>query len=169
MKGRKAKLPPNLFEHNFTQLAKRETHARTRQRFLGLSHLQDGATITEVARICKTARSTIYSWLKRLELEGIHGLKEKEGRGSHLKLPLDQHAAFKQSVLDLQSNRKGGRIRGIDILHLMEEKFGVKCNLSTVYRTLERVDLVWISGRSIHPKANLEAQEEFKKTSKVMS
>jgi len=169
MKGRKAKLSPELFKHDFTLLAKREPHARTRQRFLGLSHVQDGATITEVAKICKTARSTVHRWLKRLELEGIDGLQEKEGRGSHSKLPLDQHEAFKQSVLELQSNRNGGRIRGTDILLLMKEKFGIKCNLSTVYRTLERVDLVWISGRSIHPKANLEAQEGFKKTSKIMS
>lgn len=169
MKGRKAKLPPELFEHNFTQLAKREPHARTRQRFLGLSHLQDGATITEVAKICKTARSTIYDWLKRLALEGIDGLQEKEGRGCHSKLSLDQHEAFKRAVLELQSNRTGGRIRGKDILKLMEEKFNITCNLSTVYRILERVNLVWISGRSIHPKANLKAQEEFKKTSKIMS
>lgn len=69
MKGRKAKLPLELFENDFTTLARREPHARTRQRFLGLSHLQDGATISEVAKICKTARSTIYSWLKRLKQE----------------------------------------------------------------------------------------------------
>ncbi|WP_445083633.1 winged helix-turn-helix domain-containing protein [Candidatus Neptunichlamydia sp. REUL1] len=30
---------------------------------------------------------------------------------------------------------------------------------------MKRADLVWISGRSIHPKADLEAQETFKKTS----
>ena len=169
MKGRQAKLPPELFEHNFTRLAKQEPHARTRQRFLGLAHLQDGATITEVARICKAARSTIYDWLKRLQLEGLDGLQEKEGRGSHSKLPLGQHEAFKQAVLKLQSNCNGGRIRGKDILHLMECEFGIKCNLSTVYRILKRVDLVWISGRSIHPKTNLEAQEDLKKTSKIMS
>ena len=168
MKGRKAKLPLKVFEHDFSQLAKREPHARTRHRFLGLAHLQDGATITEVAKICRASRSTIYDWLKRLELEGVDGLQEKEGRGSLPKLRLEQHEAFKQAVLELQSNRDGGRIRGIDVLQLMQEKFGVTCDISTVYRTLERVDLVWISGRSIHPRANLKAQEDFKKTSEIM-
>ena len=51
MKGRKAALPQALYEHNFSQLAKREPYARTRQRFLGLSHLREGATITGVAII----------------------------------------------------------------------------------------------------------------------
>ncbi|NGX34947.1 MAG: hypothetical protein K1060chlam1_01309 [Candidatus Anoxychlamydiales bacterium] len=48
----------------------------------------------------------------------------------------------------------------------MQEKFGVDCSIDTVYRTLARVNLAWITGRSIHPKVNLEAQETLKKTSK---
>jgi len=32
---------------------------------------------------------------------------------------------------------------------------------------LKRADLVWITGRSIHPKADAEAQEAFKKTSEL--
>lgn len=168
MKGRKATLPPVLFEYNFSHLAKKEPHARTRVRFLVLSHLQDGVTITEISKMFKCSRSTIHTWLRRLELEGITGLQEKKGRGSHPKLPLDQHEIFKQSVLELQNNRSGGRIRGMDVLHLMQEKFGITCDLSTVYRTLERVDLVWISGRSMHPKADPQDQEGFKKTSEIM-
>lgn len=132
MKGRKAKLPSALFEHNFSQFAKREPYARMRQRFLGLSHLQEGATITEVANICKIARSTVYDWLKRLELEGIEGLQEKGGRGPRSKLSIEQHEVFKQAVLELQGNRDGGRIRGVDVLQLMEEKFGITCDLTTV-------------------------------------
>ena len=56
MKGRKAKLPPELFEYDFTLLAKREPHARTRLRFLAFAHLQEGTTITAVAKICKVDR-----------------------------------------------------------------------------------------------------------------
>ncbi|NGX52860.1 MAG: hypothetical protein KR126chlam5_01166 [Candidatus Anoxychlamydiales bacterium] len=91
-----------------------------------------------------------------------------KGRGPHFKLAIDQHEVFKQTVLELQHNRNGGRIRGEDILQLMQEKFGVDCSIDTVYRTLARVNLVWITGRSIHPKVNLEAQETFKKTSKKL-
>jgi len=166
MRGRKVKLPKELQDYNFAALARTESHARTRQRFLVLSHIKEGSTVTEVAKNFRISRSTIHTWLRRLEAEGIDGLQEKEGRGAKQKLSSDQHEAFKKAVLELQHNREGGRIRGEDVLKLMEEKFNVDCSIDTVYRTLSRVNLVWISGRSKHPKSDPEAQEEFKKTSK---
>lgn len=82
-----------------------------------------------------------------------------------LHLSPEDRAAFKQSVLELQQKRSGGRIRGSDVLALMKEKYNVDPTLSTVYNTLKRADLVWITGRSIHPKTDIEAQENFKKNS----
>lgn len=166
MKGRKAKLPQILFNYDFVSISKREPHARTRQRFIILSHLKEGATITEISKTFRISRKSIYNWLQRLNDQGLNGLKEKEGRGTNLKLPLNKHEAFKKAVLEMQHNRIGGRIRGEDVLILMREKFGIECSIDTVYRTLARVQLVWITGRSIHPKVNLKAQEAFKKTLK---
>ena len=73
--------------------------------------------------------------------------------------------AFRLAVLELQEKKAGGRVRGKDILELMQTKYGIDPTLKTVYNTLKRADLVWITGRSIHPKADLEKQEAFKKTS----
>lgn len=166
MRGRKVNLPKEIQDYDFAVLAKTEPHARTRQRFLALSHIKDGSTVTEVAKNFRIARSTIHTWLSLLESEGIEGLQEKKGRGAKQKLSSEQHEAFKKAVLELQHNREGGRIRGKDVLKLMEEKFNVDCSIDTVYRTLSRVNLVWISGRSKHPKSDPEAQEDFKKISK---
>lgn len=166
MKGLKPKLPKELFEHDFINLSKKEPHARTRLRFLILSHLKDERSITKVSNKLRVSRSAIHKWLRCLAAEGINGLREKKGRGSHFKLPVEQHEIFKQTVLELQNNRNGGRIRGKDVLKLMKEKFNVNCSIDTAYRTLSRVNLVWITGRSRHPKANIEKQESFKKTSK---
>ena len=91
--------------------------------------------------------------------------KNRKGRGAKYKLPLSEEEAFRKAVLELQDKKKGGRIKGTDVLRLMEEKFSIKCSLQSVYNTLRRVDLVWISGRSKHPKADFQAQEAFKKTS----
>jgi hypothetical protein len=49
----------------------------------------------------------------------------------------------------------------------MQTKYGIDPTLKTVYNTLKRANLVSITGRSIHPKADLEAQEAFKKTSET--
>jgi len=45
----------------------------------------------------------------------------------------------------------------------MKEKYGIEPTLNSVYNTLKIADLVWITGRPIHPKANVEAQQNFKK------
>jgi len=106
-------------------------------------------------------------WVKRFRTEGFEGLKDKPGRGKKPLILAEHQAAFRQAVIELQEERAGGRIRGRDILELMKEKYGVDPSLKTVYNTLKRADLLWITGRSIHPKADLEAQEAFKKTSQI--
>ena len=105
------------------------------------------------------------NWVKRFKEKGIDGLLDRPGRGAKPCLSPEDMAAFKQSVLELQQQRSGGRIRGSDVLALMKEKYNVEPTLSTVYNTLKRADLVWITGRSIHPQADIEAQEDFKKNS----
>ena len=106
-------------------------------------------------------------WVKRFRTEGLEGLKDKTGRGAKPLIPSEHRAAFRQAVLKLQAGRTGGRIRGRDILELMQTKYGIDPTLKTVYNTLKRADLVWITGRSIHPKADLKTQEALKKTSET--
>ena len=164
MRGNKTRLPTTMSAYDFGALARREANARVRMRLIGLAHLQDGETITATAKMCRVQRSTIHDWINRFKYGGIEALKNR-GCGSKPKLPKDQHQVFKESVLELQKGRSGGRIKGRDVMKLMEEKLGIKCSLDTVYRALARVDLVWISARSKHPKADPLAQETFKKTS----
>jgi transposase len=165
MRGKKAELPNTINAYDFGALAKQERNARVRLRLMGLAHLKDGHSITVTAKMCRVDRSTVYDWLDRFEQEGLEGLQEKEGRGRKAKLPKDQHQVFKEAVLELQNCRPGGRIRGLDVMKLMQEKLGIECSLDTVYRSLAKVDLVWISARSKHPKTDPVAQEAFKKTS----
>lgn len=166
MRGRKVQLPEGFDAENFGKLAKCEPNARVRLRLVGLAHLQEGRSITETAKMCRVERSTVYDWLHRFKQGGISALKEQKGRGSKPKLSKDQHQAFRDAVLDLQNKRSGGRIKGLDVMKLMQEKLGITCSLDTVYRALAKVDLVWISARSRHPKTDFFAQDAFKKTSK---
>ena len=77
--------------------------------------------------------------------------------------PKTQEEAFFQAVEQLQDRRGGGRVRGEDIRHLLDEQFGVVYTLNGVYELLKRLDMVWISGRSVSPNANPARQAEFKK------
>jgi transposase len=164
MKGRKRSVAQSIHEIDFKKLAKTASHPRERMRYLAFAHIRDGKSNSEIALMLKIHRMTITDWIKKFNEEGINGLKEKEGRGAKQKLNISNHDAFRRAVLELQDKKQGGRIKGKDVLNLMEDKFGIKCTLKSVYNALHRVDLVWISGRSKHPKSDPEAQETFKKT-----
>lgn len=163
MRGRKAETIKNLRQFDFDKLSKTQGNSRERRRYLAFAHISDGKSFTEAAAAIRIKLRTLMNWVKRFREEGIDGLKERPGRGSKPYLPENERAAFKQAVLELQQKRSGGRVRGSDVLELMKEKYNVDPTLSTVYNTLKRADLVWITGRSIHPKASVEAQEDFKK------
>ena len=167
MKGRKPAQLKGLDQYDFDKLAKTEGSARERRRFLAFAHLREGKSFTEAAIAIRVKLRSLMRWVKRFRTEGFEGLKDKPGRGAKPYLSQEHQAAFRQAVLELQANRRGGRIRGSDVLKLMKTKYGVEPSLSTVYNTLKRAELVWITGRSIHPKADLEAQEAFKKTSEI--
>ena len=151
------------FDHDFSLLAKRSRHPRERMRLLALAHLKDGKSVIEAARAIKVTRNAVYTWLRAFRDKGLDGLKEKGGRGAKLKLPVSEHEAFRKAVLKLQENRPGGRIKGEDILELMQKEFGITCTTRSVYNHLKRANIVWVSARSKHPKSDPEVQESYKK------
>lgn len=165
MRGRKAEAIKDLEQYDFDKLSKTQGTPRERKTYLVFAHIRDGKTFTEAAAAIKIKVRTLMNWIKRFKEQGIDGLADRAGRGAKPCLSPEDRAAFKQAVLELQQKRSGGRIRGSDVLALMKEKYNVEPTLSTVYNTLKRADLVWITGRSVHPKADIEAQENFKKNS----
>ena len=165
MRGRKSKPLESLSQYHFEDLLKTQGNPRERRRYLAFAHLQDGKSFTEAAMMVKVQLRTLMNWVQNFRKQGIEGLRDLPGRGAKPHLSEEALEAFRKSVLELQAGRQGGRIKGRDILKLMEERFGVHSSRSSMYDTLRRADLVWITGRSQHPKANIEAQEAFKKTS----
>lgn len=163
--GRRLNLPKAIHEYDFASLAKKEKHARTRIRLLGLDHLKKGRTARETAELLCVHENSVKRWLKSFSKQGLDGLKEGIGRGAKRKVPKEQEEAFRASIMELQANRKGGRIRGSDVLTLMKEKLGIDCSLDTAYESLKRANFVWITSRSKHPNFNPEEQDDFKKSS----
>jgi len=154
-----------LQEHDFHALAKTEPHPRTRVRFLGMAHLQDGRDYHEIATALRVPKITVQGWVQRFKAEGLDGLRESPRSGAKRKLAAAREAEFKAAVMGLQDRRPGGRITGHEIRALLEEQFQVACCLNSVYNLLARLGLVWITARSKHPKQSQASQDTFKKTS----
>jgi len=156
-------IPEDIFDYDFSLLAKRSKHPRERIRLLAFAHLKDGKSVQEAAKAVKVTRNAVYTWLRAFRNAKLDGLKEKKGRGAKLKLPISEHEAFREAVLKLQENRSGGRLKGQEILELMQKEFGITCTQRSVYNHLKRANIVWVSARSKHPKGDLEKQKEYKK------
>ena len=134
-------------------------------RCLACYYIQIGRTYDEVAELLHYSRNSIMKWVEKFEQEGIKALLEtKTGRGRVARISSELSAEFSEAVISLQENRDGGRVIGKDIVAMAEEKYAAKYSVSGMYKLLSRMGLSWVSGRSIHPKADLEAQESFKKT-----
>ncbi|RLA18499.1 MAG: transcriptional regulator [Gammaproteobacteria bacterium] len=149
-------------------LAKQEKHSRTRIRWLAMAHLQEGREYHEVATFLCIKVGTVKLWLRKFKADGLNGLQESPRSGAKRKLDPSQETIFKEAVVSLQEKREGGRITGHDIQQLLKEQFKVKCSLSSVYNMLSRLNLVWITVRSKHPKQSQMTQDDFKKNSRKM-
>jgi transposase len=146
-----------LQRYNFDLLARQELNGQRRMRYIALAHLKDGKNFTEVADALRVTRHSVMRWLKWFACGGVDRLAGTQ------RLPKTQEEAFRQAVEQLQDRRGGGRVRGEDIRQLLSEQFAVAYSLNGVYDLLKRLDMAWISARSISPHADPAKQAAFKK------
>ena len=165
--ARITQLPDTIYAHNFVRLARREQHACTRERLLGMAHLQKHGSLTRTAEALFVHITTVQSWLNRFRKDGLPGLEEKPRSGRPHKLTKDQLDQLPHLLNDLISQKSGGRVKGKEIQRAIQEQFGVKYNLSSLYFLMHRQGWSWITARSQHPESDVATQEVFKKTSLI--
>ena len=90
------------------------------------------------------------------------GLIEREGRGRKPRFPPEKEEDFKIELDKMQISFKSGRITAKNIKPLLTDKFDCNVSDSGVYSLLDQLNIVWISGRSKHPKSSEEAILTFK-------
>lgn len=160
------KFPNEHKEIDFLTKYKKENNAKLKIRYLAMHYLQTGKTASEIAALLSITIKSIGVWVNKIKSEGIDGLKNKPKSGRKPLLTQDKLTELKTDVLEMQNSRSGGRIIAKDVQAHILNKFNIKCSLSAVYNFLEAADLVWITGRSAHPKKDVKAQDEFKKNSR---
>ena len=134
-------------------------------RCLACYHIQQGMSYEEVSKIVKYSRQTIGEWVKMYNEGGIDKmLSIRKGRGRKARIKNDKKAEFSEYVVQLQQAREGGRIIGEDIANMILEKYNESYSVSGVYKLLKRMNMSWVSARSVHTKSDPEVQEAFKKT-----
>lgn len=159
----------NLSREDFKKLYQTEGNARGKVRFLALHHLQSGKSKAEVCIMVCVTHSTLEQWVQWYEEGGIERLRGKvKGRGAKSKVQLSKDE-LQGAILKLQADRKGGRVTGNDIKQWIKDTYHIEYHLCHIYNLLKRLNLSWVSSRSMHPNTDISVQESFKKTSKTIS
>jgi transposase len=137
-------------------------------RLLGIANILDGMDRDTAARTTGMTRQTLRDWVHRYNAEGVEGLKNKpKGRPQRALT-----SAQEQEIEKLVTGSPKGtlvRWRRVDIQSEIEKRFGVVIHENTVGKLLRRLGFRRISVRPLHPEADVETQEAFKKTSQPRS
>lgn len=157
-------LVTKIQEFDFKLEYKNERNPVIKIKFLALHHLQSGMLLKDVANVILYDESAIRRWIRSFIDFDYEGLIEREGRVSKPRLPCEQEEIFKIELDLLHEEKNGGRITVDDIQLLLLNKFDCNYSRSGIYTLLDRINIVWISGRSKHPKSSQETMELFKET-----
>lgn len=148
------------------RLARVQHDARMRIRLQAIVLARQGRTAVEIAETLGASRRPVQEWVRRYNLSGVEGLQHRPGQGRPEKLSSEERDLF---VARLESGPQIGdqvcTLRGRDLQRILKDEFGKLYHLNGVYALLHRLGYSCLMPRPKHRKADLEAQETFKKTS----
>ncbi|ABZ76845.1 transposase and inactivated derivative [Shewanella halifaxensis HAW-EB4] len=129
------------FCHDNATLAKfirKEKNARMKLKLLAVLHFQDGKSRYQIADFLKVSRTSVNRWISLYLSNGLEGLKDKPHSGRPSILNQKQLLQLK-SYVDNKNNHGGeGKLTGGDIQLYIEKQFGVKYEISSVYKLVDR-------------------------------
>ena len=156
-------LPSDFNEYDYAKLARSESNPKNRVRLLAMANIKKGMSLQEIGMVLQVHWKTIQQWLYRFRKEGILGLYVRATKPKPTKLGPKIEKWISKFMEQLYSTSVSGRITGKQLHNLVSKEFSITCSLKTIYNTLDRLKLSWISCRSKHPKSDDEVQELYKK------
>ena len=161
----------DLTPTDLRRLARTEGDARVSRRLLALAMALDGANREAAAQQAGMDRQTLRDWVLRYNAEGVEGLRDRARTGRPALLALEQEAELARLIAAGPDLERDGvveyRVRHIRELALRH--FGADYSRTGMQDRLHRMALSYLKPRPIHPKADEDAQEAFKKTSPLCS
>ena len=154
-------LPP-IEKYDFAVSYPVEPDPKIKIKLLVWHHFQCALSPAEASKMVLAQEKTLPSWVDALVEFDDEGLIEREGRGRKPRFPPEKEEDFKIELDKMQVSFQGGRITAQNIKPLLTDKFDCNYSASGVYSLLDRLNIVWISGRSKHPKSSEEAILAFK-------
>lgn len=135
-----------------------------RQRWLIIYNaLVEPRKAEEIARHCGVSKATVHEVISTYNRLGVSAV-ETTGKGGRRReyLTLEEE---KQFLAPFFAQAESGEIATVALIQAaFEQRVGHEVDDSTIYRLLNRHGWCKRMPRPRHPQANLQAQEQFKKT-----
>lgn len=152
------------------RLVATERKALQRDRYRAVVLALEGLEGDEVAERLGRSPRFVDEWVSRYRHGNIAALKPKKQPGAKPKLSPEQERQLK-ARLDAGPTSADGvcTLRGKDIIRILDQEFGVKHTLGSIYGVLERIGYSCLSPRPRHEKADSQAVEKFKQLAPLLS
>ena len=159
----------SLTPDELAKIAKKEPNPRVRQRLLAVRLVVMGNTVPKAAKAVGLKQRQSRNWIHRFNAEGVDGLRDRQRPGQPVKLPRQKEQAFRERIEKGAGQKDPTRnLRVKDVQRILREEFGADYCLGGTYFLLHRLGFSSLVPRSRHPKADPQAQAEFKKNTARM-
>ena len=160
----------NVKDHHTTKelqtLYRTQGNARLARRIHAVYLASKGLSCPEIVTITGACRRAIQQWVLKYNKHRIDGLRDKPRPGQPTKLPRKAEPRFCKRIEAGPTKRDGVSVlNGRAIRRILEREFGVLYSRQGLYDLLHRLGYSCLCPRPQHEKADLQAQEQFKKTS----
>jgi len=161
--GDKTRAAPHLTIEQVKEKMKEAKDPRQLQRWqIVYTALREPRKAEEIATSVGVSKSLVQKVISRYNREGIQSIAMKSSGGRYHEYLTKEEE--KQFLSPFFKQAEQGECITVKALHLAyEETVGHSAHETTIYRLLRRHGWRKVQPRPRHPKADLQAQEEFKK------
>jgi transposase len=138
---------------------------RERMRTQAIANAMEGMTRIEAARFADMSDQALKDAIKRYNVEGLAGLKDRPHTGRPRKLDEAQREELHDIALagpDIEKDQLSAYTRD-DLAAIVQSKWNVVYDVTSIGRMLREMGLSRQKTRPSHPKKNPEAGEAFLK------
>jgi transposase len=159
-----------LAHHSIDQLHmlyRTELEARMARRIQGIWLARRGRTCREIMEIIRASRRTVQVWVAKYNTGGIEELLDRPRSGAPTKLPAEVEKELRRRIEAGPTEADGVSVFAAPAIRdLVEREYGVVYSLAGLCDWLHRMGFSYLPPRPRHEQSDLQAQEDFKKSSR---
>lgn len=130
----------NHSKEELVDLLRKETCGRMKLKLLALLHFQEGKSRYQISAYLKVSRTSVNKWISSYLSLGLEGLKEKKHSGRPASLSNEQLSQL-NSYMEINFVRNNGRLKAKQVQEYIESSFGVKYEISNIYKIMTKMGL----------------------------